>query len=1289
MKSIRNSFVNLFVLGGFVALFSLLHAQGTATLTHDSEISLATNDVSAMSDLEVEEQAVEMTTPIAATNESLDGTFYSAQNPDMAPSPEDVLGVPVWPIGDGFFLLDDRNVDYDALQTASQSKSKMRAMGLSSLSDFGDDLSPDFTSLDLVSSTNLWLAITNLTDNTAGLLLSNTEADIEYEIQGATNLTGTNWISEGFVLGSELTNWTPTSVSATNHPTLFLRVRSWQDSDGNGLPIWWQQQYFGTTGVDPNAQDPSGDGWDYLQDFNNGFIPGTFNTPPLPPETNAPPLICSIVPGLEGSVVLAVASMPANTITLRLMRIDVIAHQYGDFSFDSNFDISVTTNGLYSLANIPSPPDVYLPNFAPSDIWYVKALGTNGDLSAMSVVSQLSDQFVNYQNGSENAWLVPPYFDGRAQLKQNLIFQLRAADAVAPFQINDSVDLSTIFTVYYPSNYVYAGFYSVNNYNQVYGLQSDSPTLQVSLPFDDNYMYRNYIFNSADVDVYGDLNSILFLYEDYYYSYSPILQLPPVFQFQFTQTNGATISSLLSTNDTQWLCLFPILFDGIDQDASIGFSDSSLEGGGKLWTLSSGVRNYWGLPFVSAKVYYYDDDVDLMNTVVNAGNSFTDIYNLGASVYMETKQPQFQTAEYDFWNAPLSFSQYSGTNPIPGMTNFSTGRTSDLLITSVGNPNFNIVGYAKLSVQNGYSGVYGYLGQYFDQAYQMTNGVVTTNTTGVVSPYGGFFATQPGQTALVTMPDVDTGERGTATVYVVGLQLDANHDGNMDLNFSGTDNTSQGNPDEVWVNDGYILPGNGGSLDQDLPLPLNNPINANSAAGKITCPRDLENFFRLWVCGMPALPSAQGYYVTLTCSAVSGSPAINLYYAETNGGTLYLTDTNTALSLVSEGTLGTISPTSPYVFAPDFFDGTNKYFMFEGAGIGEGQFTLTIYQGANVIAQTSTYIDLHDVKDFFEQDVIQESMSGAKSNWTSSVEMVQPAIASGSGNDTNMIVLVHGINVRPWDCIDDAGTVCKRLYWAGFQGKFAEVEWPCNLITPIPSPLTFDVFNLSELQAYKASTALTTCLNGLKARFPNYRLNILAHSQGNAVVSEAIKNGAPFDTYILTQGAMPDSCYDVDAPTYAPFVAQETGTAITPESQPMGYRGIYTNLTGRIVNFYNPNDPVLAIWNQDQINVKPSTYYSFDGTNCWYTDFFFISHLVTDPQEARAMVSRSRTLSIGQSGPESGHGVIQSAVDLNAQFGFNKAFPDDHSAQWTWPIQKCWGYYDQILESCLIPTIQR
>jgi hypothetical protein len=509
----------------------------------------------------------------------------------------------------------------------------------------------------------------------------------------------------------------------------------------------------------------------------------------------------------------------------------------------------------------------------------------------------------------------------------------------------------------------------------------------------------------------------------------------------------------------------------------------------------------------------------------------------------------------------------------------------------------------------------------------------------------------------------------------------------MDGSFSGQDTTSQSSPDEIWMNNDYDF--SSGSADP-FGHDVESQYNANYKDPAITCPRDLEDYFRLWIYGMPPLPAGQGYSVTMSMSAISGNPAINLVNAvETNGGTLYLTDTNTAFAQVADS-MGsgygqkyqTISSANSVTLPANMFTNSgNKYFLFEGAGIGEGQLTMTISQNGNTIAQTSAYLDIHDIEDFYERAVITNNISSSSiSNWTSGVEVVQQATASALGDDTNLIVMVHGINVGNWDWLNDSETVFKRLYWSGFDGHFCTVKWPCNYLTP-PSPLTLDVFNLSEAKAYKSSTALTTYLEQLRSRFSGYRLNLYVHSQGNAVVSEAIKNGAPVDNYLLTQGAISDGAYDVGAATYAPFLAQETGTKITPQWQPMGYQGVYTNLTGRIINFYNPNDPVLAVWNEDQIDDKPSGYYSYDGTNCWYTDFFFISHLVTDFQETRAMVSRSRSLSVGQSGPDTAHGVILSGVNLNTQYNFNDAFPADHSAQWTWPIQTTRPYFQQVLTS--------
>jgi len=402
----------------------------------------------------------------------------------------------------------------------------------------------------------------------------------------------------------------------------------------------------------------------------------------------------------------------------------------------------------------------------------------------------------------------------------------------------------------------------------------------------------------------------------------------------------------------------------------------------------------------------------------------------------------------------------------------------------------------------------------------------------------------------------------------------------------------------------------------------------------------------------------------------------------------YLTDTNVAAmqagaiwdgqSWIGYGqSLAEIGPGQSYTQSAPIWAGT-QYYLFEGSGIGFGELVLRVQRGTNVLAETSAWLDLRDVRDLYERSYITNNTSGAKSNWTSAVAIVEFPAVSWEDESRDIIVYVHGFDNTHWSWINKSDTTFKRLYWAGYHGRFASIRWPCKRFG-----LDLMAYNDSEFNAYKAGSAMAVYLNQLRGRFPTHRLHILAHSQGAAITSEALSQGAPYDTCILSQGAMPASSYDIDAPLHSGLVNAEAIYGPTPEWRLMGYRGIYTNLTGRIVNFYNTNDSVLAIWINNQGGWKPnlpSTPYTYDGTNGWY-DVIFGKYMVTDPQESRAYVSRSRTESVGRTGPESPHGVIKSAIDLKARFGFDDSFPDGHSAQWAWPIQRCRLYYLQVLDS--------
>src|SRR5439155_1242345 len=98
---------------------------------------------------------------------------------------------------------------------------------------------------------------------------------------------------------------------------------------------------------------------------------------------------------------------------------------------------------------------------------------------------------------------------------------------------------------------------------------------------------------------------------------------------------------------------------------------------------------------------------------------------------------------------------------IPGGEGFSSTSAAKLPIFQLGQRS-QVAVYAKLAIQNGYTNIFGFLGQYFDGLYTTdTNGAATTNSAGYVTPYGEILPMQAGRLALVTMPDLDTGERGT------------------------------------------------------------------------------------------------------------------------------------------------------------------------------------------------------------------------------------------------------------------------------------------------------------------------------------------------------------------------------------------------------------------------------------------------------------------------------------------------------------------------------------------------
>jgi len=200
-------------------------------------------------------------------------------------------------------------------------------------------------------SNALWLEITGVTNGQANLIVHGTVPDMIYEILSRITLTNVPWTSEGTIIGAPEQDWTPTTIPVglrTN--TLFLWARSWMDTDGDGLPDWWQLQFFGHLGVDPFG-DQDGDGWSNLSEYENGTNPNAFNTPPTPQNFTV-----LYYPTNDSVVVSWAASQgPVTGYTIERGLYDFRP----GYSWQiTNITVSATADNLMDFPSFP-PPDVH------------------------------------------------------------------------------------------------------------------------------------------------------------------------------------------------------------------------------------------------------------------------------------------------------------------------------------------------------------------------------------------------------------------------------------------------------------------------------------------------------------------------------------------------------------------------------------------------------------------------------------------------------------------------------------------------------------------------------------------------------------------------------------------------------------------------------------------------------------------------------------------------------------------------------------------------------------------
>jgi alpha-tubulin suppressor-like RCC1 family protein/sugar lactone lactonase YvrE len=174
-------------------------------------------------------EAVEATTPVAASNLPPSGTFYSAQHSPLSaspwpPFPGDVNSLDSWYLGDGVWLLDDTNFDYNAAPL--EAGGMMMAAGVPFPGSggggtnggvlFGSYTQPNY-------GTNLWLEVTNASNGQINGWIHNSIPIVPHAILSRQTLLDAAWSPAAVFYGTEFATNTPFfNIPMLDRKTLFL-----------------------------------------------------------------------------------------------------------------------------------------------------------------------------------------------------------------------------------------------------------------------------------------------------------------------------------------------------------------------------------------------------------------------------------------------------------------------------------------------------------------------------------------------------------------------------------------------------------------------------------------------------------------------------------------------------------------------------------------------------------------------------------------------------------------------------------------------------------------------------------------------------------------------------------------------------------------------------------------------------------------------------------------------------------------------------------------------------------
>ena len=488
------------------------------------------------------------------------------------------------------------------------------------------------------------------------------------------------------------------------------------------------------------------------------------------------------------------------------------------------------------------------------------------------------------------------------------------------------------------------------------------------------------------------------------------------------------------------------------------------------------------------------------------------------------------------------------------------------------------------------------------------------------------------------------------------------------------------------------------------------------------CLRDLEDFNRIHLKLDPVFAQMQNVKFFL-----SGAP-VNIFEAVESNLT-YLTVKSKATEQAEKKRLLEVVSTCQIPLANLKFNGDVSPFIWEGRSTCDTDLTLmVIIDDCMAIGSKKVRIVLKDISCFFDRWTSSSiPYSGSYSRPEECSELCQTV--------DDYFLFVHGFNVNDYEKSTWPATAYKRLWWQGFKGRLGIFSWPCRTVTAwdLLASLT-NLYDDSDKTAHESGAPLARLLAYLQTGYCTGKVHMLAHSQGNIVAGEGLRQlalGVRIKTYIASQAAISISNY---MPVAQPYF-EESGYNKTglPHSTPdvraafpgWSPRAPYlANIVSRhkaqnFYNFYNEVDYALRSchllsWEDDN-QMHPNTGYSYTGSTDTYDEtssgnpsafYKTAPDIITNlpnfqkldfPQPAVsgasnpydiAMVDAFTILSYAAEAWGKPMGIVASVegftngLNLRSSSLFYNSFHYSHSRQFRSNIVDEHAYWHEVLEKC-------